>query len=226
TFVVGPGTCRSSCGAAGQQCCSGSYCGASLVCGSSGFTTVCSPCGAAGQPCCYNAGTQTCNGGLTCCGLCVDISNDGNNCGACGTSCGGNACSGGCCDGAGASCNICGGIQSCSGVCPTMPPDVQFATYTDGACCGTLGGQDKYVYQGACPDGQLRGRCYVTDFESSDFLCDTGAPPPPPRFVCGADCGASWASDDPHDCTCKMHFASKAGVSVHCSAAVTYQPCN
>jgi len=107
-----------------------------------------------------------------------------------------------------------------------VPPDVEFARQEGDACCGTLGGQDEFVYKGACPGGQVRGRCYVTDFESSDRSCNLGHPPPPPNH-CGADCGASWANpDDPFDCTCKMHFASNAGVSVHCTVAVTSQPCN
>ncbi len=106
----------------------------------------------------------------------------------------------------------CGGTIQCDGSCSVPTSEQEIASALGEACCGTPGGQDVTVFDGPCPGGHERGSCVVTDYSSSDMNA--------------SDCGASWASDDPFDCTCRMHYASSIFQSVHCSVQATIQYCN
>ena len=146
-------------------------------------------------------------GQATCCGTCVDLGTDPNNCGACGKHCGGGqACQSGVCNCPADSPVLCNGrctdisgdplnCGACGSLCPALflccadngvPPQC-FDPLTDNQNCGTCGkeckgGQTCQAGTCRCPAGQLFcetiGKCVDTSSDSEN--CGK----------CGQTCGA------------------------------------
>jgi hypothetical protein len=120
--------------------------------------------GTGGAPCNPIADNTPCSGGLCCDGICGDLSDNPNHCGACGNSCVSGCCHGGVC------CPLCNaGETLCGATCVNLN--------NDASNCGACGN--------VCPSGQIcfGGGC-ATDNRGGN---GTGGCPPGERN-CGGVC--------------------------------------
>jgi hypothetical protein len=168
-------TDRTNCGACGQRCASGETCVAGeCVCGAG--KSICRDRCVSGT-CCNGGAGVNCGSGTTCCSPdgCKDLSDDADNCGACGATCDptlSNTCVAGVCK-----CGedpLCTGGQLCNGSGCSCPAGYAFCEGscrpTSGDPCGDCGT--------SCPAGEDcdEGKCLCGDSEScpSDQFCNEG----------------------------------------------------
>jgi hypothetical protein len=183
--------------------------GAAIANSAAAFQTGC---GGTAQVLCILTAGQACGacGTVQCDGSCSRPTPDdyGQPCGSCG---GTYQCDGSCSvatpPGIGSSCGACGGKVLCDATCSVgTPPEHVLYTSSYSTNIG-VPPTEISVFQGACPDGEIRGSCTATRTEGTE------------------SCWSYWATDDPHDCTCMMHVGARLFQSLACTTIATEQPC-